>query len=208
MSQSVIDLPLVLGEQNGHPTIVAVNPSVTLNNFKIKDHGGASWLYNLLLGLFKGAIRKQAQQGIEHAVVTTVNQLLAHALSSLNLKIPIDKFGTLDLSLASSPVETDSVISFAGKGQFEAVGYPPAPLTPTTVLPDSLSSTTMLQLFFSEYASNTALYMADKAGLLDTSFGNQNLPASSPFTLNTSYFRCTCPLPPFVFSCDCSPRLS
>lgn len=74
---------------NGVPIVKSSGCAINIGGFSLKLHGGASWLYNLLLKLFRKQIEDAVQKAIDSTACSTIENSLNKALASLPLKEPV-----------------------------------------------------------------------------------------------------------------------
>jgi hypothetical protein len=159
-----------------------------LNNFDVKDHGGADWFYNILLQLFEGEIKDSLTQDITQEAVAAINTDLNKLLQTIPMKQSIENF-VIDYELVAPPIIGANYVGLPGKGVFSTVTNPsPPPFPPRTALPDLTNANVMAQFFLSDYVANTLFYSLYKAGILDYTLNNNNLPAGFPVKFNTNAF--------------------
>ena len=91
MTSAVISATLQLINNNGAPNVKCTSCVVQMGGFDIKVHGGASWLYNELIKLFKGKIENSVKNAIEATGCATIESceccIVFEPASSLSLII-------------------------------------------------------------------------------------------------------------------------
>lgn len=78
-----------LMNNNGVPVVKSSGCAISIGGFSLKLHGGASWLYNLLLKLFQHQIENAVEKAIDSTACSTIETALNKALASLPLKEPV-----------------------------------------------------------------------------------------------------------------------
>jgi len=181
---------------NGHPTVNAAGTTASVGNLDLHFSGShLDFLLNLLKGIFKGAIKGDAEKGI----ADTINSEIDTALNNVLASFPVDfKLGTLaeiDLSLVDSESFGANFMSLPLHGEFYAQNaHSEAPYQPTA-LPtyDAASSSAMAQLFVSSYVLETAGYVNWKAGAFSGVITAAMVPPQSPIQFNTTSFQTIIP---------------
>jgi len=186
---STASLVLTLGcSATGEPTCSTPSVAVNLAGFSVKDHGGASWLYNLLLKVFNNDIKKDLTNGIEKEMTTMIDVDLNNLLLGIPLKQKILTYGLVDYSLVSAPAIGANFVCVPGKGIFESATNPtPPPFGPSVPLPDVTNAGYMAQFFLSDLVGNSLFYALYKEGLLQYKIDAHNEPAGFP-KFNTNSF--------------------
>mmetsp|Transcript_11305 Transcript_11305/g.42355 ORF Transcript_11305/g.42355 Transcript_11305/m.42355 type:complete len:536 (-) Transcript_11305:1505-3112(-) len=162
-------------------------PSAQLHfsSFSIKVHGGASWLYNLIISALKGSIEKSIEKAISEQVPPQVTKQLQSMLDQQDLQVPISN----GVFLAFDPREVQFVdndhVTLGASGEFIKKDVPPCPGDPSST-PDTVNNK-MVQIFITDHVLTSAGWTFDKAQLMQTLVTQHDIPASWPVQLNTSY---------------------
>jgi hypothetical protein len=179
-----------IGETNGEPSSKTISSTVSIGSFSVKVHGGASWLENFIIGLFKNTIKSAAEGAISNAIATAINGQLNVLLQSLPLKIPIKDWGLLDATLTSAPTFGSDFITVTGVGALVLQSNPKPPFLNNISLPAfNASYPSMIQIYLSQYVPNSAMATATMAGKLNLVITNSDLPPNFPVSLNTNFFQ-------------------
>ena len=178
---SKLSTVLTLGAgSNGNPTVSASGTSCKLS-VNVKTSGSLfSWLYNLIIGAFKGKIGdqicSQAKSGINQIIATT----LADALKQLPTTFPVqplppqlqyDKDGkpfklAVVLGLSSNPIVTASDISVPIRA--EVINQErPQQTTPPVLARFNAGDAHMLAVQFSKWSCDRTLDVFQEAGFLN-----------------------------------------
>jgi len=189
VSGTSISVTLTTGEKGGHPTAVSSACSVKIGGFDISLHGGASWLYDLFIGLFSGQLKDTVTNQLQSQIPSAVNKGLGGALASLPIEETLTPYVLINYELQRPPVlaSNDNFFSLDTLGEFyntkNAVEYPAVP----AALP-SLATGAMAQIFVSDFTCNTAAFAFFRAGQLQVTLTDKMLPSNSFIRLNTSDF--------------------
>eukprot|EP01125_Pyxidicula_operculata_P000328 TRINITY_DN10380_c0_g1_i1.p1 TRINITY_DN10380_c0_g1~~TRINITY_DN10380_c0_g1_i1.p1 ORF type:complete len:495 (+),score=93.26 TRINITY_DN10380_c0_g1_i1:69-1553(+) len=190
ISGSAMDMLIVLSYQNGEPNVEASGVQVFFEGFKIDLHGGAGWLYDLLVKLFSGDIKRDLDSIIAETVTKAINVNLNQLLDTVPMKQHLANWGLLDYSLINAPVVTSGFVTFDAIGMVVDLNNPvPPPFSNTINLPQSVNSSAMIQLFFSDFVTTSGVYTAYKQGLLNKNITDSVLPSNFPIRFNTSSFQ-------------------
>lgn len=87
-SGTTITASLGITAVDGRPHLAVLSSSVNVDSFKIHFDGKVGWLYNLLVGLFKGAIKK----AVVGAVQKSLNTALAGSLNKAFAKLKTTQY--------------------------------------------------------------------------------------------------------------------
>lgn len=74
ISNSNANAQVHIYQSGGKPACNVLSASVDLENLDIHVNGGPSWLYNLLIGLFKGDIKNAITGALQNAITNGINQ--------------------------------------------------------------------------------------------------------------------------------------
>lgn len=124
------------------PQVRASAVQVSLNDVDIKVHGSIfSWLYNLIIKLFKGKIKDALQNAIRAAFVAQVDAISDQILATMPTLAPVSTWGTLDFGLTQGATYYNDAqavgLSFNGEvypittNATEGVPHPAMPYAPS-----------------------------------------------------------------------------
>lgn len=169
---------------NGSATLDDVNCKLSVGDFSIKFHGGASWFINLFDGVINPIIKSQLNKQLCEQAIPELN----YTLLSLPLKINLGDV-LIDLSLVK-PMDCGSgYAAISNKGEFYSTKHPvEAPYTPPVLPPVSDTSNYMLSLWFTDYVLNTGAYVYQSLGVFKYNVTQKQIPPDVPFQLNTNFF--------------------
>lgn len=78
-----LDLAMSLTSVAGKPHLNVVSSSVDMSSFDIHFSGKVSWLYNFIVGLFKGTLKKAVDSAVNKEVSTVINDNANKALEAM-----------------------------------------------------------------------------------------------------------------------------
>jgi hypothetical protein len=165
---------------------------MSLNSFNIKLSGGAAWLYNLIIGLFKNNVKREIEKGVREAITKTVVQKANEELSRIPYSVRLPgAFGLgIDYQMTARPIFGNGFLSVPVRGEF----YDANNRQPSTIVaeptPDLVSGDKMLMLIISNYLPLTAGDIFHKKGILKLTIDDTMVPPASPIRLNTRAFIC------------------
>eukprot|EP01112_Ceratiomyxa_fruticulosa_P013992 TRINITY_DN3976_c0_g1_i1.p1 TRINITY_DN3976_c0_g1~~TRINITY_DN3976_c0_g1_i1.p1 ORF type:complete len:507 (-),score=91.17 TRINITY_DN3976_c0_g1_i1:131-1651(-) len=179
-------------ENDGSPAINVTYSDVEIGSLELLLYGKAAWIYNLFVDLFANEIKSAMQTALDMAIQQSMNSGVNEVLSSLPKR---QNFGgsdyvQVDYALVSAPQFIgNEFATLEHKGEFYFVANPrEAPFVPP-ILPDSIPTTEMVQMYVSDYVMNTAGYSYWKSGNLRITITDGDIPNDSPMRLNTTYFQ-------------------
>ncbi|BAT80656.1 hypothetical protein VIGAN_03025200 [Vigna angularis var. angularis] len=112
-----VGLTVNLTNQEGTLKLLLLDSGCHVRDLSIKLHGGAAWLYQVLVDAFAGSIAS----GVEEAVSDQINEgisTLDVLLQSLPKTYPIDETAALNVSFVNNPELSDSAIELEINGLF------------------------------------------------------------------------------------------
>ncbi|KAK7385992.1 hypothetical protein VNO78_32010 [Psophocarpus tetragonolobus] len=114
-----VGLAVNLRNQEGTLKLILLDSGCHVRDLSIKLHGGAAWLYQVLVDAFAGNIAS----AVEEAISKQINEGIASLdllLQSLPKTIPLDETAALNISFVDNPVLTNSAIELEINGLFTA----------------------------------------------------------------------------------------
>jgi lipopolysaccharide-binding protein len=194
ISNSRYTAELQLLDNTGVPGVKASSCVVNIGSFSLKLHGGASWLYNLLLKLFQKNIENAIASAIDSSGCATIAKTLNQALASIPLTEPIGSYLNVEYMLVNTPQTSSYGLTLDSLGEIVARNAPAQDPCATSVLPPPLSGSAMIEFELGRCALDSigwALYQAKKLELMIT---DSELPANSPFHMTTDFFEFIIPV--------------
>lgn len=170
------------------PQLVVSGCNVRISNISVKIHGSIfSWLYDLIIDLFKGSLKSAAADAIKGALVTAVNVKADAILETLSYKINFREWGTLDYSLTGPAQFIPSAGVFylpfkAEVYQQNSTAECPLPHNNIAYAP----SGRMIDLFLDTFALNSGGFVYFNEDVWHLTLDNSNLPPSFPIKLYTN----------------------
>lgn len=181
-----------LTQINGHPHLAVEDAEMSLKNIDIKVHGSAfSWLYDLILVIARGAIRKQAEAAIGKAMRNEIDWHLNTALATFPMQRKLSANMQIDYSMtADAKTSPAHVLSIPDRCELMALPTPAVPCPmPHVALPDfSVSTGHMVDALVDPFVFNSALYTFYTQKFFDRVVEDSMLPPDVPLRLNTSTF--------------------
>ena len=139
--------------------------------------GGAAWLLNLIINLFKNRIKREIENAREK-----LNAELMRIPYTVNLPLGIG----LDYSLHRRPVYGQGFISIPSKGEFyNAHHREPSGFMPRTS-PDSFPGGKMIYILIDNFVPMTGGATLHKKGLLKLEILDSMVPPESPVRLTSN----------------------
>ena len=172
------------------PKVTLQHPVVNLDKLSIKVHGSMfSWLYNLVLGLFKNRIRKTVESAVTTAFITGVQAASDKIINSMQMISPVSTWGSMDVSLTQGATyfndQHEALFSFNGE-VYKAPQNVPDGVVPRDANIPFRASGRMLSTSISAFTLNTAFHAQAAAGLKKNHFDDAGKPAHFPAVLNTN----------------------
>ncbi|KAM6977728.1 bactericidal permeability-increasing protein [Aplochiton taeniatus] len=182
----------------GRLSITSMYCDANIEKAKINFHGGASWIFQLMVESFQGRIKREITERICPAVEHNVAKLEEY-LEAMNVAFEVNEALVLEIPLTNSPVMDASSLGLDLKGEFQSCSSKRDP--PFMAQPFELHEKEgyMLTMGLSEFTLNSASYGYYSAGLMQALINDSMIPPGSPFHLNTSYFGVLIPQLPKQF---------
>ena len=169
----------------GRPTIASAGSHCDVSDLHIHVHGGASFLYNALVGMFKGKIKDTLERELCKAVEKVINVNAAQELATMKVAAPINDYVTIDYRFVEAPQFSVNAIEADLKGEFFWVGdSQECPLTPGPL--DAAPEMNMVSFWLTEYSINTLAYINYKHDMLHYNLTKDDLPEKQRGILNTT----------------------
>eukprot|EP01130_Rhizamoeba_saxonica_P014042 TRINITY_DN6077_c0_g1_i1.p1 TRINITY_DN6077_c0_g1~~TRINITY_DN6077_c0_g1_i1.p1 ORF type:complete len:476 (-),score=90.37 TRINITY_DN6077_c0_g1_i1:754-2181(-) len=188
ISSSTLGSLVKFSESGGQISCNSANVDVALNHLDIHVHGGASWLYNIFIKIFRSKIHDAVDKVIKAAIENGIDKNLDQLLKTIPMKQEIGPLVDADYSLVDNPRFLPTYFTLDAKGLFTPKKDPSPPSFAPEKIPDEENSSSMLQVTFSEYVANTASLAFFKAGEMEILITPEDVPASSPVKLDTNSF--------------------
>lgn len=188
VSSTSASASIAVTDQGGLPYVTCTNAAVNVGHLDIDLHGGASWLYQIFVNVFSGQIQDSIQDALKDAIVQNINDGLNKAIKTLPISEPIDSHVEIDFPLVSNPIFAPGYFSLPTLGEFYQINHHTETPYPRTATPDVITGE-MVQMILTEFVAVSAGYVYWQLGELATTITPNDVPANSPFQLNTTYFK-------------------
>lgn len=187
ISQSNADVQIHIFDSGRRPACNVISSSVSLNNFDVHVNGGPSWLYNFLIGLFKGDIKNAVTGALQNAIQNGVNDALNKLFQGLPIDVKITPYVEIDYGLVADLDFSNNYFSLPELGEFYMINNHVECPAPRSSIPDIINSQ-MVQMLITEFVAESAGFAFWKLGQLQFNLTQKDIPSWSPVQLNTSYF--------------------
>ena len=184
VSASDLSLTLLVGDNDGHPSVETDGCSISISSVDLDFSGFAAGILNLLHGLVDGIVKLF----MNNEGCSKISELIKNDLSPILQKyptiMPIEDLVEIDYSLVDDPTFSNVDLQVDIKGEFVSIRpdyeSPPFPAPPITQITES---SRMAYLLISSYPANTAAYVFYEEGFLhfnktpaDLLPANKNIP--------------------------------
>ncbi|OCT57739.1 hypothetical protein XELAEV_18003075mg [Xenopus laevis] len=190
-----ISVGLQLGsDASGRPTISPSDCSCHISDVKIHVSGKFSWLVDVFHKSIDNALRKDIEGKICPVVTQSISSKLQPLLQTLPVTAKIDSVAAIDYSLTGPPPVTAQSLDVQLKGEFFNIAHrTPPPFSPPTL---SLPADQGLMVYFgvSDYLFNTAGFVYQSAGKIESYITDDMIPKNFSVHLNTSSFGILIPM--------------
>jgi len=184
-------IAIQITNHGGRPHVNVIGVGFSIGDFNLKLSGSWSWLYNIIISIFKGRIKKMIEDGIRKVIADVINAKLNSALATIPIVVGLgggaSKMG-LDYSLVGNPVFTPTHITIPQKGEFynwNGRGPSEHQASPT---PDLINPGKMIQVIVTDYMPLTVTEQFHKRGFIKIVLEDKHIPSWSPIRLKTSSF--------------------
>eukprot|EP00029_Vermamoeba_vermiformis_P014239 TRINITY_DN9364_c0_g1_i1.p1 TRINITY_DN9364_c0_g1~~TRINITY_DN9364_c0_g1_i1.p1 ORF type:complete len:482 (-),score=76.37 TRINITY_DN9364_c0_g1_i1:30-1475(-) len=186
VGQTNIGVTVAVGLANNKPTVAVTASACNIGSFNIKLHGGASWLYNIFLKIFKNSIKHSIEKAIQEAVTKAINDQAENFLQNkFHVIRPLNHQVEIDFEFTDPSVFASNYALFNIKGEILSINNPTEyPVAPPVI--NAPAPSKMLQIAISEYPFGSAGYAYLQAGKLHYVVSQKNIPPAFPLGLNTS----------------------
>jgi len=182
----------LLKNSTGYLTPTVTSTVFDCGSLDVHLHGGASWLYNILLKLFKGKMRDNINEQVSEQMGQTVQENIDNAMNSVPMIVNLGKNISVTFAIADDPsVSNDRVIAGCQAESYvtdEGPGHSPftcgeMPKTTITANPGP-----MAELLLDEYVVNTLSWAFINAGDAHKEIDEKNAPvAAKPLLVTGAY---------------------
>lgn len=163
---ATINMEITTNATDGRPIITAPKIKFKIGKLKVKLHGGASWLYNIFIGILKPFIKSSVDKAVKKELKYLLNTFVNEALKEVPVQIPLGLGMGIAYKFTSDPTVTaDGSLVFPSQGEFYPLELGPGQSGHTpAALPDrGTTKVNMFEFIFSEYTLQTLAFSAYKA---------------------------------------------
>jgi lipopolysaccharide-binding protein len=183
----VVDFAIVAVNGKAQAQVRGVHFSI--GNFNLKLRGGASWLYNIIIGLFKGSVRGNIEKEVREAISKEIHGKLNAELAKLPYHVELKPTGVgLDYAIVANPIYAATHLTLPVRGEFFDITNRTRSEHNAPQVPDYLGENKMLHLILSDFVIKSAGETFHKKGHLKTWILDKMIPPWSPVRLNSSSF--------------------
>lgn len=164
---ATINLDIRTNATDGRPIISTSKVKFKIGKLKIKLHGGASWLYNIFIGVLKPFITSSIDKAVKNELKYLLNVFVNDELAKFPVQMPLGLgIGIVYAFTADPTVTSDSSLVFPSQAEFYPLALGPGQSGHAmNVLPDhATSKVNMFEFIFSEFSAQTLAFSAYKAG--------------------------------------------
>ncbi|KAJ6227949.1 bactericidal permeability-increasing bpi protein-related [Anaeramoeba flamelloides] len=185
-SEHSADIKLKITQENGLPLLRTESATISIGEFEIDFHGGASWLYNLFRGIIDRFIKDEIQKQFETIMSDLINNSADKFIQSLPVVIQVLNDVEIDYEMVDQPVfSAGESVTIPTKAEFYYVPDP-TEYTPEPVDLPNVETTEMLQFFISSFLVDSFSYSYWKTGAMKITETPKTLPSWFPYPLNTA----------------------
>lgn len=177
---------IAVGDKSDLPSVSVSSEDADVNNLDVKLHGGASWLYNLFVKTFSGAIKDSIKKSLNDALKKQLADQANEFLKSLPTEEKLDPEAKIEFGLVSAPIFSGSHLTTPHQGAVVPLSGDKPPMQPNSI-PDSVTGA-MIEVILSEYLANSAGWTYWQSNIMNVTITDAQIPAKSAVHLNTTYF--------------------
>jgi len=182
---------VVGSDATGHPTAKFSTCGMDLSGLSISLHGGASWLYDVVISLFHSKIVHALESGLCKVLNNDIQLQLNQMLEEIPIQYDIDEHIAIDYSLGfpnGAYVTDDGFLVATSQGEFFPKGGQPgnAPGEPVA-MPDAPTKS-QFQVMASEFTVESLGYTAVQTGLAEMVVTKDMAPAMAKDFFSTDFY--------------------
>jgi len=182
---------IVGSDATGHPTAKISSCGLDLSSLSIKLHGGASWLYDIVIDLFHKKIVEALDSGICKVLSTDVQDLIDKYLSELPVQHVLGDYLAIDYSLADPNgivITSDDILIGSAAGEFfPKNGHPGQAPGKPVAMPNSVTDN-QFQIFVTDFSVESLGFAAVKSGLAEMTVTKDMVPAMAKDFFATDFY--------------------
>lgn len=167
---ATITLDISTNKTDGRPIISTSKVKFKIGKLKVKLHGGASWLYNLFIGVLKPFIISSIDKSIRKELKYLLNTFVNEQLAAMPVQIPLGLGMGIAYAFTADPsVTAEGSMVFPSQAEFYPLALGPGQSGHEVgTLPDhATSKVNMFEFVISEYTMKTLAFSAYKAGAFE-----------------------------------------
>jgi len=181
---------------SGGPTATFGDCRFDMSDVSLSLSGGASWLYNAMISLFRDQAVGSVADGVCQTVHGSIQEQLNSQLASIPLQKDIDDNLSIDYSLNVNNglfISPDQLLVAGVAGEFYPKGGKPgyAPGNPGQ-MPNSICSR-QYQIFVSSWTVETLGFAAIQAGLCQITITKEDVPTLTQPLFKTDFYAFSAP---------------
>ncbi|XP_068745696.1 lipopolysaccharide-binding protein-like isoform X1 [Montipora capricornis] len=179
---------------DGQPMMFSESQYCTshIQSVDVEFYGGHSWLYNFLKKEVNKRVKDALKKFICKQARKTVNEDGTQFLANYPLFSKVRSFAGIDYSIIEEPIFTDDYMDVPLKGEFKPIGNfstAAVPFFPITLPTSPNEVDKMVYIWLTDYVFNTASFVYQERGALQTIISQKDLPINSRFLLNTNVLK-------------------
>ncbi len=167
------------------PTFKVKSVVFDIDNIDIKTSESIfSWLYNLIIKLFKGTITRLVRTKVIDTITTMIDLTLAEMLETLDPLVPLGTIASLDFTLTSPPT-LGALLTLPFNGEAYPYGTSKSDgQTPRPTL-ELAKSGRMIDIALSSFVPQTLLHVTYLSGRFSAEFDDAHRPPLWPVAFNS-----------------------
>lgn len=182
------DVVVVVGvDAHGHPTAQIAQGFISLGSLSISVHGGAKWLYQVLISVFHDKIVAAIQKGLNSALTGQIQSQLSRLLANVPTQHSLGNNLAIDYSIGRIAIQ-NNLLTAGSAGEFFPKGSQPgkAPGSPIA-MPDSIVNK-QVQIFLSSFTGESLGYAIMNSGLGHRTLNKDQVSSIAKQFFNTNFY--------------------
>jgi lipopolysaccharide-binding protein len=163
----------------------------SIGNIDIKLSGGASWIYNIFLFIFRENLRRMIDEQITKTIYTVIHDIGNEQLNTIPYIFHFQKSNiSIDYTVHSNTNYKENLITIPFKGEFFYTTNRVKPDYEPRKIPDFTFNDKKINIVISDHFFRTAGDIFHKNKELYVWITDEDVPPDSPVRLNTLSFAC------------------
>jgi len=188
-------------DDKGAPVVTLTDTGFDCGDLDIKLHGGASWLYNFIINMFKSVVHNEVNSVVRSKMREIIQGMIEGALSSIPLscKFAGDTMG-LSYAMADQPTVLPEYGGRMAAGSvaefFDAKEGPGHSPFKTSAMPKTTATSApgpMLELFLDDFVFNTFSYAYVHSGNAHIQLDKNTVPEEAKPLFISGYYASAMP---------------